>query len=151
MSPLIGDLTLPVPGEVVLLPPTIAGLVMTGLLIIEADLLITKRGSPVTVLIIFGVTEVITQIVIITRVTTDQDHIIQGQTPGHITQDRTPGHIIKVIIRGLTVTEVILLEDPVTVAVEAIPLPEVLHQDRVEANLIHLVQPEKGIKFWNNQ
>ena len=112
---------------------------MTGLLITKADLLITKRESPVPVLIIFGVIEVITQIVIITRVTTDQDHIIQGQTPGHI---------IRVTIRA----EVILLEDQVVVVtVEAIPLPEVLHQDRVEANLVHLVQPEKGIKFWNNQ
>ena len=105
--------------------------------------MITKRESPVPVLIIFGVIEVITQIVIITRVTTDQDHIIQGQTPGHI---------IRVTIRGLILAEVILLEDQVVVVtVEATPLPEVLHQDRVEANLVHLVQPEKGIKFWNNQ
>ena len=142
MSQLTEDLILPVQEEVVLQPPTIAGRIMTGLLITEADLLITKRETPVTVLIIFGVTEVITQIVIITRVTTDQDHIIQGQTPGHI---------IRVTIRGLILAEVILLEDQVVVTVEVIPLPEVLHQDRVEANLANLVQPEKGIKFWNNQ
>lgn len=142
MSQLTEDLILPVPEEVVLQPPTIAGRIMTGLLITEADLLTIKRESPVTVLIIFGVTEVITQIVIITRVTTDQDHIIQGQTPGHI---------IRVTIQDLIQAEVILLEDQVVVTVEVIPLPEVLHQDRVEANLVHLVQPEKGIKFWNNQ
>ena len=110
---------------------------MTGLPIIEAGHLITKKGNPVTVRItIFGVTGV-------------QDHIIQ---------DQTPGHIIGVTIRGLTLGAT-LLEDPVTVTVEAIPLPGVLHQDRleanldrVEANLVHLVQPEKReIKFWNNQ
>lgn len=105
---------------------------MTGLPITEAGHLITKKGNPVTVRItIFGVT----------GVTTDQDHIIQ---------DQTPGHIIGVTIRGLTLGAT-LLEDPVTV--EAIPLPEeVLHQDQVEANLVHLVQPEKReIKFWDNR
>ncbi len=115
---------------------------MTGLPIIEAGHLITKKGNPVTVRItIFGVTGVITPIVIVTGVTTDQDQIIQ---------DQTPGHIIGVTIRGLTLGAT-LLEDPVTV--EAIPLPEeVLHQDRVEANLVHLVQPEKReIKFWDNR
>ena len=142
MSQVTEDHILPVPEEGVLQPPTIAGRIMTGLLIIEADLLIAKRESPVTALIIFGVTEVMAQTVTITGATTDPDHIIQ---------DQTPGHIIRVTIRGLTPTEVILLEDPVTVTAEAIPLPEVLHQDRVEANLVHLVQPEKGIKFWNNQ
>ena len=112
---------------------------MTGLHIIEAGHLITKKGNPVTVRIkIFGVTGV-------------QDHIIQ---------DQTPGHIIGVTIRGLILAEVILLEDQVVVVtVEAIPLPGVLHQDRleanldrVEANLVHLVQPEKReIKFWDNR
>ena len=109
---------------------------MTGLPIIEAGHLITKKGNPVTVRItIFGVTGV-------------QDHIIQ---------DQTPGHIIGVTIRGLTL-EATLLEDPVTVTVEAIPLPGVLHLDlveanldRVEANLVHLVQPEREIKFWDNR
>jgi len=149
MNQLTEDLTLLVPEKVVLLAPTIGGRIITGLLIIEADLLITKRGSPVTVLTIFGVTEVMAQTVTITGVTTDQDHIVQ---------DQIPGHIIGATIRGPTPTEAILLEDPVTVTVEAIPLPKVLHQDRleanldrVEANLVHLVQPEKGIKFWNNQ
>lgn len=106
---------------------------MTGLPITEAGHLITKKGNPVTVRItIFGVT----------GVTTDQDHIIQ---------DQTPGHIIGVTIRGLTLGAT-LLEDPVTVTVEAIPLPGVLHQDRLEANLVHLVQPEKReIKFWDNR
>lgn len=86
---------------------------MTGLPIIEAGHLITKKENPVTVRItIFGVT----------GVTTDQDQIIQDQTPGHITG---------VTIRGLTLGAT-LLEDPVTV--EAIPLPGVLHQDRLEAN-----------------
>ncbi len=123
---------------------------MTGLPIIEAGHLITKKGNPVTVRItIFGVIGVITPTVIVTGVTTDQDHIIQ---------DQTPGHIIGVTIRGLTLGAT-LLEDPVTVTVEAIPLPGVLHQDRleanldrVEANLVHLVQPEKReIKFWDNR
>lgn len=112
---------------------------MTGLPIIEAGHLITKKGNPVTVRItIFGVT----------GVTTDQDQIIQ---------DQTPGHIIGVTIRGLTLGAT-LLEDPVTGTVEAIPLPGVLHQDRleanldrVEANLVHLVQPEREIKFWDNR
>ena len=149
MSQLIEDHTLLVPGEVILLPPTTAGWIITGLLIIEADLLIAKRGNLVMVLTIFGVTEVMAQTVTITGVTTDQDHIVQ---------DQIPGHIIGATIRGPTPTEAILLEDPVTVTVEAIPLPKVLHQDRleanldrVEANLVHLVQPEREIKFWDNR
>ena len=142
MNQLTEDHTLLIPEEVLLRVQTIAGRIMTGLPIIEAGHLITKKENPVTVRItIFGVTGV-------------QDHIIQ---------DQTPGHIIGVTIRGLTLGAT-LLEDPVTV--EAIPLPGVLHQDRleanldlveanldrVEANLVHLVQPEKReIKFWDNR
>ena len=84
---------------------------------------------------LLGVTGVITQTVIITRVTTDQDPLIQ---------DQTPGPIIGVIVPGLTPIEVILREGPVAVTVEAIPLPgEVLHQDRLEADPV--VHPDPAV------
>ena len=107
---------------------------MTGLPIIGAGHLITKRGKLVPVRItIFGVTGVITQTVITTRVTTDQDPIVPDQTPGLITG---------VTIRGLTATEVIPRgdPDPAAVIVEVIPLPgEVLHHDRLDPDPVPIV------------
>ena len=111
---------------------------MTGLPITEAGHLITKRGNSVPVRItIFGVTGVITQTVIVTRVTTDQDPIIPDQTPGLITgvtiRDLIPIEAILQEDQIAVRVVVILLDDPdpAAVTIGAIPLPEeVLHQDR---------------------